>query len=534
MPFSLTPRRWQVRLFAVTLLASLSAALFGQSNQPSPTDGFDPNVNATVNVALVQRDGKVLLAGAFTTVRPNGALDNVDRNYLARVNSDGTLDLDFNPNANGQIFAMAVQSTGKIIVGGAFTSVGGVTRNRIARLNADGTVDSTFNIDLGGGPPPSAPEVYALLVLPDDRIVVGGGFTTVNGAARNRLARFSANGVLDTAFNPNPNAPVLSLARQNSGKLLVGGSFTSLQPGGTGDITTRRYFARLNPDGTPDSEFDPKPDNSVRTIVVQTDGAFIIGGNFNTVQPNGTDSLVTRSRVARFDESGALDATYTPNANGQVSALVLQPDGRLLLAGNFTSLVPNGGIAVTRTFVARVNVDGTVDSTFQVQLNAAVQALALQGDGRIVIGGIFTQLRVSSATAVVNRNRVARLNADGTPDTTLDPAATGLIFAQAVQSNGQIVVGGSFTIMGGLTRNYLARLNADGSVDPTFKPLINAPVAAIAIQPSDQSILIGGSFTNIDGVIRSYIARLKPDGMLDPTFYPVPSNTASALSVQPD
>lgn len=530
MPFSLTPRLWQVRLFAVLLLASLGTALFGQSNQPSPTDGFDPNANSTVNTVLVQRDGKVVLGGAFTTLRPNGVADNVDRNYVARLHSDGTLDQDFNPNANGQVFAMAVQSTGKIIIGGTFTSVGGVARNRIARLNTDGTVDSTFNIDLGGG---LAPEVYALLVMPDDRVVVGGSFTTVGGVARNRLVRFSANGVLDSSFNPNPNASVLSLARQSSGKLLVGGSFTSFQPAGVGDVTTRRYFARLNSDGTPDSEFDPKPDGSVRTIVVQTDGAFVIGGNFNTVQPFGAENPSSRSRIARFSESGELDAAYTPNANGQVSALVLQPDGRLLLGGSFTSLVPNGGVSLTRSYVARLNVDGTVDSSFQVQVNKDVQALGLQGDGRIVIGGIFTQLRVNSLTAVVNRNRVARLNADGTPDTTLDPAGTGLVTVQAIQSDGKIVIGGSFGIMGGLTRNYLARLNVDGTVDTAFKPVINSPVGSIAIQ-ADQSILIGGSFTNIDGIAQSFLARLKPDGSLDTSFVPMMASTVSAIAVQSD
>ncbi len=313
MLFSLSSRLWQVRLFAVTIFASLGSALLGQLNQPSAGDGFDPNANGVVNVALAQRDGKIVLGGSFTTLRPNGASDNVDRNALARVNTDGSLDFDFNPNANGQVYAMALQSAGanagKIIVAGAFTSVGGVTRNRIARLNTDGTVDSSFNVDLAGG---LAPEVYALIVLPDDRIVIGGAFTTVGGVTRNRIARLSANGALDTTYDPNASAAVLSLAVQRDGKIILGGSFTSLQPAGDSSATTRRYLARLNPSGTVDTEFDPKPDNTVRAIAVQVDGAILLGGNFGGLQPTGSDAAISRSRIARLNPDGSLDAFYAP------------------------------------------------------------------------------------------------------------------------------------------------------------------------------------------------------------------------------
>ena len=535
MLFSLSSRLWQVRLFAVTIFASLGSALLGQLNQPSAGDGFDPNANGVVNVALAQRDGKIVLGGSFTTLRPNGASDNVDRNALARVNTDGSLDFDFNPNANGQVYAMALQSAGanagKIIVAGAFTSVGGVTRNRIARLNTDGTVDSSFNVDLAGG---LAPEVYALIVLPDDRIVIGGAFTTVGGVTRNRIARLSANGALDTTYDPNASAAVLSLAVQRDGKIILGGSFTSFQPAGDSSATTRRYLARLNPSGTVDTEFDPKPDNTVRAIAVQVDGAILLGGNFGGLQPTGSDAAISRSRIARLNPDGSLDAFYSPNANAQVSAFALQPDGRLLVGGNFTQLVPNGGATVSRSFVARLNADGTVDLSFQTLSNAAVNAIALQTDGRVVVGGAFTQLRAAAVgTVPVNRNRVARLNIDGSPDTALDPAASGLVLVQAVQSDGKVVVGGTFTLMGGLTRNYIARLNTDGTVDGSFSPALNAPVQTIGIQ-SDQKILIGGTFTNIGGVTRNYLARLNADGSLDNTFNPSPTNQVNSLAIQTD
>src|SRR5438445_4073026 len=119
-------------------LAGGAAAVRGQS----ALDGFDPNANDSVYVAVVQPDGKILIGGNFTTLSPNGGAA-VTRNHIARLNPDGTLDA-FNPNANGGVNAIAVQADGKILAGGAFTSIGGQTRNYIARLDPEATLDA-FN-----------------------------------------------------------------------------------------------------------------------------------------------------------------------------------------------------------------------------------------------------------------------------------------------------------------------------------------------------------------------------------------------------
>src|SRR5437667_1512424 len=120
-------------------LAGGAAAVRGQS----ALDGFDPNANGTVRVAVVQPDGKILIGGDFTTLSPNGGAA-VTRNHIARLNPDGTLDA-FNPNANGTVNAIAVQADGKILAGGFFTNIGGQTRNYIARLNPDATLDAFNN-----------------------------------------------------------------------------------------------------------------------------------------------------------------------------------------------------------------------------------------------------------------------------------------------------------------------------------------------------------------------------------------------------
>ncbi len=529
---------------SVLLIASAATTLVGQT--PSANDGFDPSPNGPVLAAVTQRDGKIVVGGAFTTVLPNGASDRIDRTNLARFNSDGSLDLEFNPAPNGHVTAIALQPDGSIIIGGLFSQLQpnnsvpapSAVRNRLARILSDGTVDLTFNPNIGGVPgstTPSVSQVTSIVIQADGRIVIGGTFRSVGGVTRNYLARLLPGGALDTTFNPNPNAAVLSLALYGDGnKILVGGSFTLFDPEG-GGYALRTRFARLNPNGTPDSEFDPKPDNPVTAIAVQTDGKIVIGGSFNTIIPSGSTATSNRSRLARLNADGSLDDGWNPNPNAQVNALRLQPDGTLLVGGAFISFRPNSDAAsTTRLYLARLLVDGSLDSSFVSTGNGTVQALALQPDGKVVVGGYFTQYQAGATVAAVNRNYLARLNADGSVDTTLDPSSNGRIVVQAVQADGKILVGGNFTIMGGLTRNYLARLNANGTVDTSFAPLVNNVVSAIVVQ-ADGRIVVGGSFTNIGGSSRSYLARLNPlDGSVDTSFNPSPNGAVSALAIQPD
>ena len=164
-------------LFSVAvLLAGGAEAVRGQS----ALDGFDPNANGTVRVVVVQPDGKILIGGDFTTLSPNGG-GAVTRNHIARLNPDGTLDTAFNPNANGSVYAIAVQADGKILAGGVFSGangIGGQTRNHIARLDATTGAADSFN-------PNANIDVYAIAVQADGKILVGGDFVTIGGAARN-------------------------------------------------------------------------------------------------------------------------------------------------------------------------------------------------------------------------------------------------------------------------------------------------------------------------------------------------------------
>ncbi|MEM6321521.1 MAG: delta-60 repeat domain-containing protein, partial [Bacteroidota bacterium] len=165
------------------------------------------------------------------------------------LSQDGSLDTSFDPGSgtNATVQSVAVQSDGKVLIGGDFTTVNGTSRARIARLNADGSLDTSF--DPGSG---TNGDVQSVAVQSDGKVLIGGFFTTVDGTGRRRIARLNADGSLDTSFDPGSgtNATVQSVAVQSDGKVLIGGDFTSV------DGTSRNSIARLNADGSLDTSFD--------------------------------------------------------------------------------------------------------------------------------------------------------------------------------------------------------------------------------------------------------------------------------------
>lgn len=523
--------RWlrpQFLFASAALLALVPAALRAQSSTPSSADGFDPNVDGIVYAITAQPDGKLLVAGKFSTVSPNGSGTPVTRNNLARFNADGSLDTGFNPNVNNQINAMALQADGKIVIGGIFSSVGGSTRSCVARLNVDGSLDSSLGATFSNV---TSPAIYAVAVQPDGKVVVGGAFTAVvpagssTASVRNRIARFNANGSFDAAYNPNANATVYSLAAQQDGKIVLGGLFTTLQP--SGDAVTRNHIARLNADGSIDGNFDPNADASVMVLALQPDGAILLGGFFTQLAPNGADPSTARSRMARLNYDGSLDTSFNPRPTSNVTAIAVQSDGKILVGGLFTNIA-----GVTHNYLARIEASGVIDSGFDSGVNYVVNAIAPQPDGKIVIGGNFTQMRTASGIPAI-RNHIARLESDGGPDVNFDPNISGRVGVLATQSDGKVLFGGTFASAGGLARNNLARSNADGTIDSSFNPDVDGTVSALAVQ-SDGKILVGGIFSTIGGVARNYFARLNPDGSVDSSFDPNPNGQVTAIGIRSD
>lgn len=284
--------------------------------------------------------------GLYTVVVSNTFGSITSAPALLTVNL-ATLDSTFNPGTGGtddpSVYSLAAQADGKILVGGAFTVLSGQSRNHIGRLNADGTLDTTFNPGASGG---NFPAVLSLAVQTDGKILVGGDFTTLGGQPRNRLGRLNTDGSVDTSFNPGATGGdfpmVNTLAGQPDGKILVGGHFTNLagQP--------CDFIGRLNTNGTLDTAFDPGADWDVMSMALQTDGRILIGGAFLDVGGQARDG------IARLQPDGTLDGTFYPGVGGPdfaaVLSLTVQPDGRIMVGGAFSSL---GGQA--RNNIGRLN-----------------------------------------------------------------------------------------------------------------------------------------------------------------------------------
>lgn len=475
--------------------------------------GFNPGsgVDYAIEATAVQADGKVVIGGFFSHY--NSTL----RNYIARVYANGQLDLTFNPGsgANNGVYAVAIQPTdGKILIGGAFTTYNGTSKGGIARIKQNGSLDTSFSV--GGG---ANGVVEAIIVQPDGKVLIGGNFTTVNGVARNHLARLNSDGTLDISFDPGglTDGEVRAMALQADGKVVFGGSFINY------NSISRNNIARANSDGTVDLSFDPGngTDNSVNSIAVQADGKIVLGGAFTSY-----DGL-QRNHIVRITASGANDVSFNPGTgtDNDMNAVAIQTDGKLLIAGLWTSY--NG---TTKNYIARLNGTGSLDLSFlyPTGANKGVYAIAVQGDGKILIGGVFNVY--NGAT----RSGVARLKTDGTLDSTfVTGAGTNLpVYAIALQADGKILIGGSFTSYNGNVRNHLARLNADGSLDPSFNTGNGADSTVYSIRLQlDGKILIGGAFSGYNGYLRNRIARLNPDGVIDNSFSPGTGADAEVLSI---
>jgi len=352
---------------------------------PDPNFPSVPGFNGDVLSVAFQTDGQILAAGAFTSV--NGA----GRGHIARLNPDSSLDptfLNLMTGANGVINQLLLQTDGRIVVGGAFTLLNGVGRNHIARLLSDGSIDSSFSPSSGADG-----NVFALAeTFPpggtNRSLLVGGRFTHLNGVSLSSFARLNDDGSLDSNFTPllNPGSTVYGLAVYptnvpHAGQILIGGDFTAVNG------VSRNGLARLNPDSSLDLTFNPGlgVTNAVRALALQSDGSILVGGSFTSFDGQPLN------HIARLSPDGALDSSFTanigPGADDTVDAILIQPDNRIVLVGAFTHA--NG---VSRGHITRLLPDGNVDPTinFGYGADSFINTVALQPSGMFVLGGGFS------------------------------------------------------------------------------------------------------------------------------------------------
>jgi uncharacterized delta-60 repeat protein len=260
--------------------------------------GFYPD-NALLDIKL-QADNKIIVSGNFT------AFNGTPVKNLVRLNSDGTLDTAFQTNlgtgpsrtgsTNVNIDIVAVQSDGKILIGGYFTGFNGSSANRIARLNSNGTIDSTFMTNIGSG---FSSSVESFSIQQDGKIMVGGQFSTFNGTSVKRLVRLNNNGTLDSSFN----------------------------------ITTGTFYTAPN------------------SLVLPNGEIFVYG-----FSSDNYDSLLITG-VNRFSSTGTIDTSFLLNAGSgteyvgsqNIYSAKLQNDGKIIICGRINSF--NG---ITSPYAVRI------------------------------------------------------------------------------------------------------------------------------------------------------------------------------------
>ncbi len=374
------------------------------------------------------------------SAEPNGVLDE---KFAAAL------------NVNGFIEQAVVQSDGKVVIGGYFDSVNGVARNRVARLNPDGTLDSTFDPGTGA----NDRNVYGVTLQPDQKVILVGRFTMFNGRKQDHIVRLNSDGSVDTGFITQvPLNNVVRAVVQPDGKILIGGDFVQV------NSTKRSHLARLNTDGSVDLSFDAgeRAGQPVRSLLLQSDGRILVGGNTLTPKNN------PKGWLARLLPNGQADATFDARLaiDGQVIALAVQPDGKIVVGGRFKNI---GGIS--RNHLARLNADGAIDPSYASDLGADNSVFTLVSDqhNRLLVGGSFTGL------SGVACGRLARLNNDGSIDRSFNPAsgANSSVRWLVTQPDGKILVIGEFTLFNSQSHSRIVRLladqpkaNADNSIPP--------------------------------------------------------------------
>jgi len=345
------------------------------------------------------------------------------------------------------VWGIAIDTSDKAYCGGNFTSYGGTTRQRIARLRAKCVLDTAFDSSSGFNA-----IVYAVAIDSDGKIYCVGDFTSYDGTACQRIARLDTDGTLDTAFDSSSgfNAIVYTVAIDSNDKPICGGQFISY------DGTACQRIARLNTDGTIDTDFDSSSgfNGTVFELAIDSNNKPICGGNYTSY--DGT----TRQYIARLNIDGTIDTAFDSSSgfNGTAIAVKLDASGKVYCGGNFTSY---GG--ASRKYVARLNTDGTIDTAFDSSsgFNNWVWSLAIDSNNKPICGGWFTSHDGTT------RQYIARLNTDGTLDTAFDSSSgfNGTVYAIGIVTDGKIYCGGSFTSYGGIKRLRITRLNADGSLN---------------------------------------------------------------------
>jgi uncharacterized delta-60 repeat protein len=445
---------------------------------------FDPSPNAAIGTILQQPDGQLLLAGEFTQIGGRS------RAHLARVRLDGGVDEGFDPGASAVVAALALQSDERILIGGDFVALRGQAREHLARLHPDGGLDTELATSTNG-------PVDSLVLGGGGTLLVGGGFDQIGGQSRERFASIRLDGVIESGLLADfgANDRVRAVVKRADGSVLAAGQISRH------NTLEAHNIVQICP-GTCAYEFSASTDAPIEATVLQLDGKVVVAGSFTQV--NG----VPRAHVARLNSDGSLDTDFDVSIDGPVYTISALRDGSVLLGGSFHHID-----GVSHPLLARLHPDGTLDSDFDSGFSAnaqgeEVRVLVRHRDGGWIVGGHFA--RVSGQL----HQSLVRVDVDGDVDAAFDPqislgSAPGWVLALVLREDGRLFLAGAFDAIDDRARTDVARLDADGEVDPHWAIDVAGAlqVNALALQ-TDGQLVMGGDFSEVGGAVRSNLARV--------------------------
>jgi uncharacterized delta-60 repeat protein len=457
------------------------------------TFNFVPSVTGSYSwatIAAVQPDGRFFTTRSWSQIGYSGT-------DVYHFNADGSADASFtsisvgygSPNYSS-LGAIKVLPDGRVYVAVNTNAFGG-SYTSLKRYTATGATDPTW--ETPSFSPSSYVQIYGIDTQADGGLLVVGNFDVVNGISKTDFVRLMPAGNVDLAFTPPTVFQGADVRALTNGKILY--SFVPAIGDGV-------RMMRLNSDGTQDNTYAMEAGLTIRNPwVIDADDRVIFLGS-----PNLTRLLV----------DGARDTSFNPVIGhyGRVHTMARQADGKVIVAGEFTGF--NG---VSTIPMVRTNSDGTLDPSYNTGtgFNAIPTRMVVQPDGKLLVIGLFTSYNGTNVPGIV------RLMSDGTIDPsfsiTLNAGSSILWFE--VQSSGQIYIAGDFSTVNGTSRAGVARIDAAGTLDTGFNALIGGSpyISAVAVQP-DGKVLIGGSFSGVGGFNRSNFVRVDSTGALDQSFNP--------------
>ena len=501
-------------VYAISSHAQIDGASDTSFNKIDTGYGYGVGVDSFIRAMAVQTDGKILIGGDFTNY------DHISANCITRLNSDGSKDSSFKVGigTNGKVRSIVLQSNGKILIGGDFTKYNGTSVNYIARLNNDGSLDTSFISRIGANG-----YIKQIAIQSDGKIIIGGGFTSYNNSTVNYLTRININGLLDTSFHSGNgfDDSVNAIKIQADGKILVGGGFISYNG------KTVNYLTRLNTNGTIDASFNTGgagPNLAVNAIGLLSNNKIVLGGYFFTY--NST----TANFITRLNTNGQIDTSFNTGRgfDNYVFTLAVQADDKVIVSGNFMSYYKNV-VLHSKSEMVRLKINGDLDSSLFLNQAFPVWAgstrvaqpvspqIVIQADGMILLGGSKNMSDISGVSYIT---RIAKDN--GQIDKSFDAGngAGGIVHKIAIQSDGKILAGGDFYTYNKKIVSNIIRTTSNGSIDTSFHTGIgfDASINDIAIQ-NDGKIIIVGDFNHYDNASFIHLIRLNPNGSIDTSFH---------------